>query len=103
MCNQNEIVQEYLEIEVCNACFNAPSVRNEAVDEDSETQLDPPQDSKPVELTEKQTQVLGSPGLVDESSGSVENRLESLQLLRRRTSHRRTDVVKSRQRQSCDQ
>ena len=51
-----------------------------AVDEDGETELDPLWDSKPVKLTEKRRHVLCSPGRVDESSGSVENRLESIQL-----------------------
>jgi hypothetical protein len=54
-----------------------------AVNEDGETELNPLRDSKPVELTEKRRHVLGSPGRVDESNDSVENRLESIQLPRR--------------------
>jgi len=50
------------------------------------------------QITEKRRHMLTSPDLVNESSSCIENRLESIQLLRRKfVEHRRTAVVQWRQ------
>jgi len=69
------------------------------VDEDSEMELNSLPNSKPVDIMVKWRHILTSPDRVDKSRGSMENRLESIQMLcriRKTVGHSRTTVVESR-------